>query len=234
MTTGRSGFTLIELLVVIAIIGLLSSVVLASLNVALQKGNIAAATQEEQQVFNAINSLYADTGKNENGCSTFDPIQSTSPGQPTAIPATSIYSGLSTPPSGYNPNALTNWSPKSTNWVDLYTGHPAYCFWGSPSNWSGPYMSSVPVDPWGKPYWFKSDYYPYAGCASPPAKYAIIACTHTGTILGNTVWETASNQDCAMNAIVSGGPNKINGASVGVGDCDDVFTNLSTGVTYRP
>lgn len=67
--TNRKGFTLIELLVVIAIIGLLSSVVLASLNTARSRANDAKRLSDIRQVQRALelfatdnNGRYPDTG----------------------------------------------------------------------------------------------------------------------------------------------------------------------------
>ena len=56
------GFTLIELLVVIAIIGLLSSVVLASLNAARDKANDSRRKQDLQQLAKALTMYHLDTG----------------------------------------------------------------------------------------------------------------------------------------------------------------------------
>lgn len=55
----KRGFTLIELLVVIAIIGLLSSVVLASLNSARQKGRDSKKLQDLAQLRNALELYFA-------------------------------------------------------------------------------------------------------------------------------------------------------------------------------
>lgn len=54
----RRGFTLIELLVVVAIIGLLSSIVLASLNTAREKGFDAQRVSDLRSIQNALE-LYA-------------------------------------------------------------------------------------------------------------------------------------------------------------------------------
>jgi type II secretion system protein G len=58
----NKGFTLIELLVVIAIIGLLSSVVLASLNVAKEKARDARRASDLIQLERALQFYYDDNG----------------------------------------------------------------------------------------------------------------------------------------------------------------------------
>lgn len=59
MKTFTRGFTLIELLVVIAIIGILSSVVLVSLNSARNKGNFAKVQAQAVQVRTAAENYFS-------------------------------------------------------------------------------------------------------------------------------------------------------------------------------
>ncbi|MFH0803691.1 MAG: type II secretion system protein GspG [Candidatus Tagabacteria bacterium] len=59
----KNGFTLIELLVVIAIIGLLSSVVLASVNTARQKAYYARAQADLDQIRKAMRMYEIDVGE---------------------------------------------------------------------------------------------------------------------------------------------------------------------------
>lgn len=89
MTTLKRGFTLIELLVVIAIIGLLSSVVLASLSTSRQKSRDARRVSDIDQLRTALE-LYFDAS------TTYPTFASTTAGWPQVVVfgQTSVATGL--------------------------------------------------------------------------------------------------------------------------------------------
>jgi len=70
MSKFRKGFTLIELLVVIAIIGILSSVVLASLNTARGKGKDASTKSSVSSARAEAEIIYDNTGSYLTVCTT--------------------------------------------------------------------------------------------------------------------------------------------------------------------
>ena len=96
----KRGFTLIELLVVIAIIGILSSVVLASLNSAREKGRDARRVSDIKQIQLALE-LYFDSNSSYPadlttlGSSTFISTVPTDPTTQTAYAYTQLSSGSS-------------------------------------------------------------------------------------------------------------------------------------------
>ena len=70
------GFTLIELLVVVAIIGILASVVLASLNSAREKSRDARRLSDMRQIQTALDMYYLDNNmypdRDDNDCGGYD------------------------------------------------------------------------------------------------------------------------------------------------------------------
>ncbi len=76
----NKGFTLIELLVVVAIIGILSSVVLASLNSAREKGKIATIKSTLKQLYNQAQMNFTENGSFINSNTSNSNFTCTGPG----------------------------------------------------------------------------------------------------------------------------------------------------------
>ncbi len=139
----RAGFTLIELLVVIAIIGLLSTLSVAGMNIARQKAKIVVAQNDIDQLSKAIDMLVTDCGE---------------------WPGHQIYNTVCTAlPGGCPENNEICGPDANSNDCDSGLNDEAAGIWlndsGSPySNWSGPYITRVLTDPWGREYFFDTDY----------------------------------------------------------------------------
>ena len=126
----QTGFTLIELLVAIAIIGLLTTLSMVGVRAARSKARTAKAQHDISQIYSAISILANDSN--------------IWPGQ---LPVGEANNGA-------NNELCTDGCTNSLS--DPEAGITATD--GNYSNWSGPYMHSVPVDAWENEYFFDTDY----------------------------------------------------------------------------
>jgi len=182
----KTGFTLIELLVVIAIISVLSSIVLTQTNKARAKVAVSSAKTQVRQLRNAIALLALDTGKYPMGC----------------VVSTTAVAGLNEIALNAPCVGLTE-APVA----GVCISQPL-CSWTSAdiNNWHGPYIGKIPNDPWGNPYYFDTDFWPFRNCPTHPS------------YLPN-----GQGGLPVVIAIVSYGPNTITIPPPDLYDCDDIY-----------
>ena len=171
-----SGFTLIELLVVISIIGLLSSVVLASLSGARESARKSAAQAELRSLRTGLEMMVNDTNTWPNGC-TIGQISNPEVGLSNQA------AGLLERP------AVGSGAP----------GVPNGCSWSQTAvdAWGGPYVNTDELlDPWGRSYQFDPDYIVYRDCSTKPNEGAISALFSEGPTTGGNEENSDGTYDC--------------------------------------
>jgi len=105
-TAPQKGFTLIEILLVVAIIGLLASVVLASLGTAKSKAAVSKRIQSAKQVENALELYYTKNGQYPSTCTT-GPLTSCAVGLTSRSTMCTNLDQLAGGPTGWIPSIVT-------------------------------------------------------------------------------------------------------------------------------
>lgn len=162
----NKAFTLIELLVVIAIIGILSSVVLGSLNTARAKARDAKRKQDMKMIANALQMYYDDNGGSFANLLASDGVNASVNGQ-TFVQA--YYFSTPTYPSSAGYNSWSTLQSRLSKYMAVLPTDPKNKY-----NWSGYNNSGVlPLS--------VTDGYYFVGIASTVVDQPINACGSNNT-----------------------------------------------------
>ncbi len=168
----EAGFTLIEVVVVVAVIAILAAVLTPYITKYIDDSKIAKARNEVQVIAAAVTNAYKDLGR-----------------WPNRINATTDYGGLytgATTPAGAFFGAATGWTAAGAGWNALDThlvtnghGYPAPTTAGD-TKWTGPYATTLPVDPWGRPYVINAAN--FTSATTPPTPVWVLSAGPNGVV----------------------------------------------------
>jgi prepilin-type N-terminal cleavage/methylation domain-containing protein len=140
----EKGFTLIEVVVVVAVIAILAAVLTPYITKYIDDSKIAKARNEAQVIAAAVANAYKDLGRwpNQINAGTNYGVLYTG----TVLPAATFISAAAT--ASWPPPAAATWNSLDTH---LVTNGHGYLATGD-LRWAGPYATTLPLDPWGRPY----------------------------------------------------------------------------------
>ena len=166
----EKGFTLIEVVVVVAVIAILAAVLTPYITKYIDDSKIAKARNETQVIAAAVTNAYKDLGRwpNRNNATTnFG----------------GLYSGTTAPAPAFLAVAswqnLTPWDTLNNHLVTNGRGYPAPTTAGD-TKWMGPYATTLPVDPWGRPYVINAAN--FTSATTPPTPVWVLSAGPDGVI----------------------------------------------------
>jgi len=173
----EKGFTLIEVVVVVAVIAILAAVLTPYITKYIDDSKVAKARNEVQVIAAAVTNAYKDLGRWPNRIN-------------AATNYGGLYTGTVTPAAAFF-GAATGWTAAGAGWNSLDThlvtnGHtyPA----AGDTRWNGPYATTLPVDPWGRPYVINAANFTTA--TTPPTPVWVLSAGANGIVETNIATAT--------------------------------------------
>ena len=209
VSVDSSGFTLVEILVAVAILAILSATLSPLVVKYINDGRRARAIADSQTIGQAILSFQVDTGLWP--VSNDDVITDAGEcARLVGLPEASISNANIPAGSGGSTN---NWQGGGAGGTacsiqdqlifnrdnDTATLYPTSSTPPDPPGWNGPYLKSVPEDPWGNPYVCNVRYLinaNVAGVTTAEAQSHAVMCLSAGP---NAVWDTTFADATALD-----------------------------------